>query len=314
MRGVLSRQNLRSCLTALSWRVVFGQLSCRAELEAYLRGRTALEIGGPSAVFGRFGLLPVYQLAASVDNCNFARRTVWEGAVMAGLTFRFNRRRPLGRQYIAEAADLTFIPHSTYDVVISSHTLEHVANPLKALNEWVRVLNTNGLLILVLPHRDGTFDHRRPMTTIEHLLEDLKNDVGEEDLTHLEEILALHDLARDPRAGDFSAFAHRSKRNVENRCLHHHVFDTRLAIEVVHHVGLQILAVEVVRPYHIFLVARKQPASETLDNERFQDIRCVPAWSSPFPSDRPDVADQFCPHTEQLIPAVETEAHGFMQH
>jgi SAM-dependent methyltransferase len=198
----------------------------------------------------------------------------------------------LGKQYIAEATNLGVIPHSVYDLVISSHTLEHIANPVKALNEWIRVLKTNGLLVLVLPHRDGTFDHRRPVTRIEHLMEDLNNDTGEEDLTHLEEILALHDLARDPRAGDFSAFASRSKRNLENRCLHHHVFDTRLAVEIVHCVGLQIFAVEVVRPYHIFVIARKQQAGEKVDNERFRGIGCVPVWTSPFPSDRLIVADR----------------------
>ena len=47
---------------------------------------------------------------------------------------------------------------------------------------------------LVVPHKDKTFDHNRPVTSLNHLEEDLDNDVDEDDLTHLPEILELHDL------------------------------------------------------------------------------------------------------------------------
>ncbi len=73
----------------------------------------------------------------------------------------------------------------------------------------------------------------------------------------LEEILRLHDLARDPEAGDFNAFKKRAMRNVINRCLHQHVFDTRLVVDLVNYLGLQILTVELFRPYHIAIVAKK---------------------------------------------------------
>jgi SAM-dependent methyltransferase len=285
---------LKRRLAALFSVISAAPLAAHVELRAYLEGATALEIGGPSRVFGRFGLLPVYHLAGRVDNCNFASDTMWKREIRAGATYKFSKGRAVGQQYIAEATSLPFIEPSSYDLVLSSHTLEHIANPLRALQGLIRILRDNGLLVIVLPHRDGTFDHRRPVTTIEHLIEDLNNDTGEEDLAHLEEILALHDLARDPRAGNFTAFANRSRKNLENRCLHHHVFDTRLAVEVVHCVGLQILAVEVVRPYHIFVIARKQRAGDKLDNERFRGIGSAPVWTSPFPSDWLVVGDRFC--------------------
>jgi SAM-dependent methyltransferase len=261
-------------------------LLCHGRLRTHFKGVTALEIGGPSKVFRRFGLLPVYPLAACVDNCNFASSTMWEGEIPTGATFKFSKGRAAGQQYVAEASDLSFIPSSSYDLVLSSHTLEHVANPLLALREWIRVLREHGLLVLVLPHRDGTFDHKRPVTTLAHLIDDFERKAGEGDLTHLDEILRLHDLARDPRAGDLAAFERRSRKNIENRCLHHHVFDTRLAVEVIHHVGLQILTVELARPYHIFVIARKPAAGEPLDNESFRGARYPPVWNSPVPSDQ----------------------------
>ncbi|CAB1208097.1 hypothetical protein [Acinetobacter bouvetii] len=61
--------------------------------------------------------------------------------------------------------------------------------------------------MLVVPHKDGTFDHFRSVTTLEYLINDFNNeDIDERDLTHLDEILKLHDLSRDLDAGDIEAF------------------------------------------------------------------------------------------------------------
>lgn len=227
-------------------------------------GKTGLEIGGPSRVFSKNNIFPVYSLAGQIDNCNFGDTTVWERDVTPGHTFRFNRKKPAGLQYIAEATSLKFIDAGHYDFLLSSHVLEHIANPLLALSEWTRLLKKQGTLVLLLPNKEKTFDHRRPVTTLEHLIEDFQNGTSEDDLTHLPEILALHDLARDPEAGDIEAFRLRSQRNVENRCLHHHVFDTSLALSLLNYVKLEVLAVEEFPPHHILLVAQKTSATEKL--------------------------------------------------
>jgi len=260
---------VKGVLAAVGRRVRPRRLQCYKAIEDAFRGKTGLEIGGPSDLFTRRGLLPAYAIARSIDNCNFSHTTVWEGTIQEGLTFTYDARHAPGRQYIHEAMDLRSIPDGQYDFVLASHTIEHVANPLRALREWIRVMKDGALLVLVVPHKDGTFDHRRSVTQLAHLVEDDRNGTTEDDLTHLPEILALHDLALDPPAGDADAFRARSARNLENRCLHHHVFDTNLVVEMTHHVGLQILAVEPMRPYHIFLIARKLPAQQPPDNDRF---------------------------------------------
>jgi len=38
------------------------------------------------------------------------------------------------------------------DFVFSSHTLEHLERPWEALSEWTRVLKSDGVLFLYLPH------------------------------------------------------------------------------------------------------------------------------------------------------------------
>jgi hypothetical protein len=79
------------------------------------------------------------------------------------------------------------------------------------------VLRNEGLFVLVVPHEDGTLDHRRPVTRLSRLIEDFERQTAESDLTYVREILRLHDTARDPGAVDFESFKERTARNVENR-------------------------------------------------------------------------------------------------
>jgi len=219
-------------------------------------GRLGIEIGGPSRAFGPLGVVPVYLAAERIDNCNFAPATLWEGDIAEGRTFRFSARRPPGEQFIAEATGLNGVASATYDFLLSSHAIEHCANPLKALAEWSRVLKPGGLLVLIVPHREATFDHRRPLTTLGHLVDDFEQGVGEDDLTHLDEILRLHDLTRDPGADDAESFRARAQRNADTRSLHHHVFDTALARAMVERAGFEVLRAERPTRMDIVVLAR----------------------------------------------------------
>lgn len=282
----LRRHGLRGFAAAISHRIVRRRARCFATCAALVEGRSGLEIGGPSAIFSSGGLLPLYPLADRLENCNYALATLWEGAIREGLTFHYDPKRPPGRQYLAEATDLAPVSTGAYDFVLSSHTLEHTANPVRALREWIRTLKAEGVLVLVVPHKEGTFDHRRPVTPLAHLLDDWARGTTEEDLTHLPEILALHDLTRDPQAGDRENFRNRCERNFENRGLHHHVFDTKLVVDIIDCVGLQILAVEPMWPFHIILVARKVPSGRPANNEGFKGAAPEYRRTSPFRTDR----------------------------
>lgn len=243
---------------------------CFPLVRALVSGKSGIEVGGPSGAFkGRFGVLPVYQLVGHLDNCNFANHTIWEGRVAEGATFVYARRKPAGRQFVVEATSLSSVASGPYDFVLSSHTLEHSANPLKALGEMMKVLGEEGSLVLMLPHGEGTFDHRRPVTTLAHLVSDAQANVGEDDMSHYDEIIRLHDLALDPDAGTPDEFQARSPRNHENRCFHQHVFDLQLVIEMLDHARLQVLAAETMAPHDIIAVARKLPAGRRPENGVF---------------------------------------------
>jgi hypothetical protein len=88
------------------------------------------------------------------------------------------------------------------------------------------------------------------------MLEDYECDTQEDDLTHLPEILQLHDLSMDPPAGTAEEFRQRSLNNFENRCLHHHVFREANSSALLAAIGMTVLAVQTAVPHHIFLLAR----------------------------------------------------------
>jgi SAM-dependent methyltransferase len=217
----------------------------REHLEGF-KGKVGIEVGGPSAIFKSRGIFPVYAVAARIDNCVFGSETVWDGQVRATMS---------GERIVAEGTTLGFASDRSYDFVLASHMLEHTANPLKALTEWHRVLKPGGRLFLVLPDSAHTFDHKRPTTSFDHILEDFVANRDESDLTHLDEILRLHDLSLDPLAGTQEEFEARSLRNIENRCLHHHVFDEDLIGRVLRHTAFTVKQFSFVPPYHLAALA-----------------------------------------------------------
>jgi SAM-dependent methyltransferase len=217
-----------------------------------------LEVGGPSAVFAARGLIPLYEYVGTLDNCNFGSRTLWS-MHDSGRTFHYSTTKPPGSQFVAEGADLAEIPNESYDFILSSHMLEHSANPLRALQAWKRVLRQSGSIILLLPNRRWTFDHNRPVTTLAHLIEDFEAQTSEDDLTHLHEVLRLHDLRRDPDAGEFAGFKKRSESNPENRGMHHHVFDEALVRAILERSGFSISHLRTAFKDHIIAVAQKMP-------------------------------------------------------
>jgi SAM-dependent methyltransferase len=68
---------------------------------------------------------------------------------------------------VAEGDDLPF-PDEAFDFVLASHVLEHLPDPIRALQEWRRVARR--YVFVVLPHRDRTFDRDRPVTPVDELL------------------------------------------------------------------------------------------------------------------------------------------------
>jgi SAM-dependent methyltransferase len=185
--------------------------------------KAGLEVGGPSRSFDC-----LYQNVKSLDNVVFSKNTIWNNHTNE---YTYNGKN-LGSVIISDAVNISLVENESYDFVFSSHSLEHIANPLKAIGEWLRIIKNNGHIIIIVPEKSACFDHKRNYSKFSTLLTQYEKNVGEDDLSTLPEILLNHDLTMDGPAGNFEAFTKRSLDNFNNRCLHHYVYNDELLMEI----------------------------------------------------------------------------------
>jgi SAM-dependent methyltransferase len=185
--------------------------------------KLGIEIGGPSGT-GNI----IYENAIRMDNVIFSKNTIWSNHTDE-YNYYHNKK---GKVLVNDAVNITLVENECYDFCFSSHSLEHIANPLKAINEWLRIVKTGGYIIIVVPEKSVCFDHKRNYSKFLTLLTQYEKNVGEDDLSTLPEILMNHDLTMDPPAGDLGNFTKRSLDNFNNRCLHHYVYNDELLMEI----------------------------------------------------------------------------------
>ena len=205
----------------------------------HLKNCKTLEIGGPSTMF--YTKLPIYQKIKSLDVVNFSNETIWEGNIKEGYTCNYYGNK-YAYQHISDATSLLKIKNESYDTILSSHCLEHVANPIKALFRWSEVLISKGKMLLILPHKVGNFDHKRNDTIIEHLISDYEKNIGEDDMTHYDETIKLHDLDMHPGIKiNLDEHIRISRDNFKNREMHHHIFSKKLIFEILKFCNFEII-------------------------------------------------------------------------
>ena len=187
------------------------------------KNKLGVEIGGPSTT-----ALSIYENATSIDNVIFVKNTVWS---IHTDDYHYYANK-VGKVIVNDAVNMSHIENETYDFCFSSHSLEHIANPLKAVHESLRVIKRGGHVIIIVPEKSACFDHNRNYSQFATLLSQYEKNVGEDDLSTLPEILRNHDLSMDLPAGDFAAFTKRSLDNFSNRCLHHYVYNDELLLDI----------------------------------------------------------------------------------
>lgn len=80
---------------------------------------------------------------------------------------------PIDIEATAESIPLS---DASQDFIVSSHVVEHLPDLVRALIEWHRLLKPGGICFIVHPLRTALKgDERRPLTTVEHYLEDYQH-------------------------------------------------------------------------------------------------------------------------------------------
>ena len=268
LKDLFNQQGIKGSINTIFRRLLNPRAKSAVILKKYLSGKHGLEIGGSSRHFHYTGILPIYSIAGTIDNCNFSSKTIWEGSIEEGYNFNYSKKKSPGYQYVCDSVNLSQIKSNSYDFILSCHILEHIANPLKALYEWKRILKNDGFLVLILPHKDATFDHLRPITKFGHLLEDYDNNMKEDDLTHLQETLELHDFKITPESqySNYDYFKDIMENNYEHRRIHHHVFDTKLVVEILDYMKFKLYSIEPRLSNNIIAIGQKIESATISEN------------------------------------------------
>lgn len=122
----------------------------------YLDGKTGIEIG--ASAHNPFNL---------EGNCEFVDYTD-----DMSTTFKLEEEKLCGeKQKVDVVAPAWWLPYKSesLDYVLSSHVIEHCWNVLATLDEWARVLKPDGLIFMIIPHKERTFDKDLPRTKYQEL-------------------------------------------------------------------------------------------------------------------------------------------------
>jgi SAM-dependent methyltransferase len=90
-----------------------------------------------------------------------------------------------------ELDNLQNVANDSLDFLVACHVIEHTRDPIGAIQKAYSKLKKGGQLVLVIPNMTRTFDRKRPVTTLEHLIEDFKCYDIERDQAHYREFFAL---------------------------------------------------------------------------------------------------------------------------
>lgn len=119
---------------------------------------------------------------------------------------------------------------NSLDFVIANHLLEHCPNSLKVFKEFYRVLKNFGVLYLGLPDKRYTFDRKRNVTPLSHLIKDFDNDITNIDELHLVDHLVKADKIKIPK--DLKKRKKLFKYHL-NRSIHVHVWTYKEMVEFI---------------------------------------------------------------------------------
>lgn len=118
---------------------------------------------------------------------------------------------------VDDGEHLNSIDDASVDFLVANHMLEHTRNPLGTIENHLRVLRDGGVLFYALPDKRSTFDHERPLTTVDHLVGDYRN--GPSEYEHYEE-WARHVVGAEESQVEATA----NKLAADKSSIHFHTF------------------------------------------------------------------------------------------
>jgi SAM-dependent methyltransferase len=127
-------------------------------------------------------------------------------------------------------ADAESLPLRGLDFIIASHVFEHLPHPLKALKSWYEALRSGGSLLLKVPDKRFTFDHKRERTPLKHLIEEYEDPDSIDERAHYAEWVELV----NGKAAHSAEFEQELRALMEqNYSIHYHAWIDRDLEEII---------------------------------------------------------------------------------
>ncbi len=148
----------------------------------------------------------------------------------------------------------TFADNSL-DFIIANHFIEHTRSPLGTLRHWLRKLNPGGIIYMAVPDKRCIFDAERPLTPLEHLVEDDAQPSSEREQRDYEHYLEYARLAA--KQTGTATESHAQRLIATNYSIHYHTFIAATFVEMLRYAQEQLAL-----PFEIVAYADTLPGSD----------------------------------------------------
>jgi len=173
------------------------------------------------------------------------------------------------RRHYPELAGYKFVPvhvlddgetlatfaDNSLDFIIANHFIEHTRNPIGALRNWLRKLKPGGIIYMAVPDKRRIFDSERPLTLLEHLIEDdsrLPAEQDQRDYMHFLEYAKLVD-----RQTGAEIESHARRLSAAQYSIHFHTFVASSFLELLRYAQTHLAL-----PFEILAYADTLPGSD----------------------------------------------------
>ncbi len=137
---------------------------------------------------------------------------------------------------------LARIPPESQDFIVANHFLEHTGDPIGTIRTHLGKLRPGGILFYAVPDKRYTFDFRRPLTPLKHMVKDHEHGPQRSRRQHFDEWTFYNGGTEAERADDASlrAFAKQAKKQAReleaaDYSIHTHVWTSATFLGLVLH-------------------------------------------------------------------------------
>jgi SAM-dependent methyltransferase len=139
---------------------------------------------------------------------------------------------------VDDGEKLETVADTSQDFIIANHFLEHCEDPIGTIGNHLRKLRPAGVLFYTVPDKRYTFDFRRPLTPLSHMIDDHEKGPAGSRREHYDEAALLTPKVEDGTTlEEFERWAagHARELEEESSSIHMHVWTQAEFLQLILH-------------------------------------------------------------------------------